>query len=115
MTGFGSGAAERDGVRFEVEIKGVNNRFLDSRVRLPAEFAGLEAERKQRIQARVARGRVDAAIGITSERPEGGRVDVRTTLVAAYLEAARDLKRRHRLKGSLDIAQIMAFPGVVQV
>jgi uncharacterized protein (TIGR00255 family) len=115
MTGFGGGAAEEDGVRFEVEIKGVNNRFLDSRVKLPGEFAALEAELKQKIQARVARGRVDAVVGITAGRAEGVRLEVRRALVEAYLDAARDLKRAHRLKGALGVDQVLGFPGVVQV
>jgi uncharacterized protein (TIGR00255 family) len=115
MTGFGGGAAEHDGLRFEVEIKGVNNRFLDSRVKLPSDFAGLEAELKQAIQARVARGRVDAMVSITAGRPEGVRLEVRRPLVEAYLNAARDLKRRYRLKGSLEVEQVLALPGVVQV
>jgi uncharacterized protein (TIGR00255 family) len=115
MTGFGGGAAERDGVRFEVEIKGVNNRFLDSRVKLPGEFAGLEAELKQKIQTRVARGRVDAVVGITADRPDGVRLEVRRPLVEAYLEAARELKRDHRLRGAIGIDQVLGFPGVVQV
>jgi len=115
MTGFGGGAAEHDGVRFEVEIKGVNNRFLDSRVKLPGEFAGFEAELKQKIQGRVARGRVDAVVGITAGRPEGVRLEVRRPLVVAYLDAARDLKREHRLRGALGVDQVLGFPGVVQV
>ena len=115
MTGFGGGAAERDGVRFEVEIKGVNNRFLDSRVKLPGEFAGLEAELKQKIQARVARGRVDAVVGITAGRPDGVRLEVRRALVEAYLDAARQLKRKHRLGGAIGVDQVLGFPGVVQV
>jgi uncharacterized protein (TIGR00255 family) len=115
MTGFGGGTAEHDGVRIEVEIKGVNNRFLDSRVKLPGEFAGLEAELKQRIQSRVARGRVDAVIGIAAGRPEGLRLEVRRALVEAYLRAARDLRRTHRLKGALGVDQVLGFPGVAQV
>jgi uncharacterized protein (TIGR00255 family) len=115
MTGFGAGTAEEDGVRFEVEIKGVNNRFLDSRVKLPGEFAGLESELKQKIQTRVARGRVDAVVGITAGRAEGVRLEVRRALVEAYLDAARELKRTHRLKGALGVDQVLGFPGVVQV
>ena len=93
MTGFGAGAAERDGVRFEVEIKGVNNRFLDQRVKLPAEFAGLEAELKRRVQERIARGRVDTIVVMTADRAEGVRLEVRQALVEGYLVAARVTRR----------------------
>ena len=115
MTGFGAGSAERDGVRFEVEIKGVNNRFLDQRVKLPADFAGLESDIKRRVQGRIARGRVDTFVVMRSDREEGVRLEVRQALVDGYLAAARDLRRRHRLRGSLGLERILTLPGVVQV
>jgi uncharacterized protein (TIGR00255 family) len=115
MTGFGAGSAERDGLRFEVEIKGVNNRFLDQRVKLPSEFAGLESDIKRRVQGRIARGRVDTFVVMTSDREEGVRLEVRQALVDGYLAAARDLRRRHRLRGALGVERILALPGVVQV
>ena len=71
MTGFGAGAAERDGVRFEVEIKGVNNRFLDQRVKLPAEFAGAGAGHGEAgvLARRAAHGEGDALaqVGLDGE------------------------------------------------
>jgi uncharacterized protein (TIGR00255 family) len=115
MTGFGAGSAERDGLRFEVEIKGVNNRFLDQRVKLPSEFAGLESDIKRRVQGRIARGRVDTFVVMTSDREDGVRLEVRQALVDGYLAAARDLRRRHRLRGALGVERILALPGVVQV
>jgi uncharacterized protein (TIGR00255 family) len=115
MTGFGAGSAERDGLRFEVEIKGVNNRFLDQRVKLPSEYAGLENEIKQRVQSRIARGRVDTVVVMTSEREESVRLEVRQALVEGYLAAARDLRRRHKIRGALGVERILALPGVVQV
>ena len=115
MTGFGAGSAERDGVRFEVEIKGVNNRFLDQRVKLPADFAGFESDIKRRVQGRIARGRVDTFVVMKSDREEGVRLEVRQALVDGYLAAARDLRRRHRLRGALGVERILALPGVVQV
>jgi uncharacterized protein (TIGR00255 family) len=115
MTGFGAGSAERDGLRFEVEIKGVNNRFLDQRVKLPSEYAGLENDIKQRVQARIARGRVDTVVVMTSQREESIRLEVRQALVEGYLAAARDLRRRHRIRGALGVERVLALPGVVQV
>jgi uncharacterized protein (TIGR00255 family) len=115
MTGFGAGAAERGGVRFEVEIKGVNNRFLDQRVKLPAEHAGLEGEIKQRVQGRVARGRVDTVVVMTTEREESVRLEVSQALVEGYLAAARELRRRHKLRGALGIERLLGLPGVVQL
>src|SRR5438093_886161 len=76
MAGFGAGSDGRDGLRFEVEIKGVNNRFLDQRVKLPSEFAGLESDIKRRVQGRIARGRVDTFVVMSSDREEGVRLEI---------------------------------------
>jgi len=115
MTGYGGGAAERGGLRAEVEIRGVNNRYLDVRLKLPQDVAGLEADLRRRVQGRMARGRVDAVVQIVPETPEAPRLEVRSALVEEYLGAARALKRRHRLRGSLGVDQLLALPGVVQV
>jgi len=115
MTGFGSGSAESGGLRVEVEIKGVNNRYLDVRLRLPAELSGLEADLRRRVQASVVRGRVDAAIVVSSDRGGSVQLDVRQPLIEQYLKAASAVKRRHRLRGTLTIDQVLSLPGVVQV
>ncbi len=115
MTGFGSGSAESGGLRVEVEIKGVNNRYLDVRLRLPAELSGLEADLRRRVQASVVRGRVDAAIVVSSDRVGSVQLDVRQPLIEQYLKAASAVKRRHRLRGTLSVDQVFSLPGVVQV
>jgi uncharacterized protein (TIGR00255 family) len=115
MTGFGGGAADRGGLRAEVEIKGFNNRYLEVRLRLPPEVAVLEDELRRRVQGVAARGRVDASVQIVPAVPEAPRLEVRSSLVVEYLGAARALKRRHRLRGSLGVDQLLALPGVVQV
>lgn len=115
MTGYGTGTADAGGFRVDVEIRGGNNRFLDARVKLPAEVAALEAEFRQGLQAKVARGRVDATVTLAAGRAEKVRLEIRPGLVRAYLDAAGDLRRRHRMKGSLTVDQVLALPGVAQV
>lgn len=115
MTAFGAGLAEREGVRIAVEIKGFNNRVLDVRLRLPVEAAACEAEVRRRIQSRLARGRVEVAATLTPPPGATGRLEIRDTVAAQYVEAARRLARRHKMAGSLPIAAILALPGVVQV
>ena len=115
MTGFGRGAAEEDGLRVEVEVRGVNHRFLDVRLRLPAELARHEADLRARVQRSVARGRVDVAVTLIARRPPVFRTEVRGEMIAEYLRAARDLKKRFRLRGALALDQVMALPGAVLV
>ncbi|MEK7798336.1 MAG: YicC/YloC family endoribonuclease [Acidobacteriota bacterium] len=115
MTGFGQGTAEKDGVHVEVELKGVNHRFLDVKMRLPAEAGLLEPALRSAVQERVSRGRIDIVVAIVSTRAPGYRVEVNRDLVAGYLEAASGLKKEFRLKGSVGLEALLALPGAVMV
>jgi len=115
MTGFGQGAAERDGVRVEVELKGVNHRFLDVKMKLPVEAGPLEPALRTAIQERVSRGRIDVSVAITSTRPPVLKVSVNRELVAGYLQAAAGLKKEFRLKGSVALDALLTLPGAVAV
>ena len=85
------------------------------RLRLPAELTSLEPGLRHRVQECAARGRVDVAVQVRSDRADTVAVQIRTPLVKEYLDAARGLKRQHRLRGGLTIDQVMSLPGVVQM
>ena len=60
MTGFGRAAVERQGWRLAIELRSVNSRYLDIQVRCPADLQSFEAAIRERIQARVGRGKISA-------------------------------------------------------
>jgi uncharacterized protein (TIGR00255 family) len=115
MTGFGQGAAEKDGLRAEVELKGVNHRFLDVKLRLPPEAAGIEAALRARVQETVQRGRIDIAVTLTAARAPEYRVEINRPLVDGYLKAVAALRKEFRLRGSVDLATVVALPGAVSI
>ena len=115
MTGFGQGAAERDGVRVQVELKGVNHRFLDVKMRLPAEVGLLEPALRAAIQERVSRARIDVAVVILSSRPATSQVVIDRALVAEYLTAVDALKKEFRLKGRVGLETVLTWPGAVVI
>ena len=70
MTGFGRGATTGENFSVAVDLKTVNNRFLDVHLRLGAELSSMEAAVKRRIGSRLSRGRVD--VNISFERTGEG-------------------------------------------
>ena len=82
MTGFGRASFRVDGTAFDVEVRSVNHRYLDARVRLPRLLAGLESEVRERIERHSARGKVDMNV----VAPEASSPAQR---LAVDLEAAR--------------------------
>jgi len=115
MTGFGQGTAERDGVVVRVELKGVNHRFLDIKMRLPGEVGLLEQRLRALIQARVTRARIDIVTAIVSSLPAPARVGVNENLVAEYLRVAASLKKEFALRGSVGLETVLGLPGVVSI
>ena len=113
MTGFGQGAVERDGVRVQLELKGVNHRFLDVKMRLPGEVGLLEPALRTVIQERVSRARIDIAVVIVSSRPASSRVVINRDLVSEYLRAVDTLKTEFSLTGAVGVESILSLPGVV--
>ena len=112
MTGFGSGEAEADGAQVRVEVRSVNSRFLDVQVRCPARLRGFEAAVKERLQGRVARGKV--TVGIELEEAEAGRglPGLNEEVAQAYLSQLRRLQEVLGLEGTPDLALLAGLPGL---
>jgi uncharacterized protein (TIGR00255 family) len=115
MTGFGRGEAGNSLVRMEVEMRGVNHRFLEVRFRMPQEMSDLEAELRQQVSQVARRGRID----IWVERVKGVEPEATVTfnrsVVAGYLEAAGKIGTEFSLPGRLDLQAVLALPGAVRV
>ena len=114
MTGYGTGAAQKDGVRAEVEIRSSNGRFSEVRLRVPTELASHEAELRRKVSERVRRGKSDVTISVETEERPPARVRVNRVLAAAYLEAADQLRREFCLMGTVSLPELMAVPGLVE-
>ena len=112
MTGFGRGAAGGEKFGVAVELKTVNNRFLDVHLRLGAEMASLEALVRRRIQEQLARGRVDVSIAL--DRADDVSYEVNRPLVAGFIAAMRQLQQEFALPGEPDLNVLARLPGAMQ-
>jgi uncharacterized protein (TIGR00255 family) len=113
MTGFGQGSAQGDAFKVRVDIRTVNNRFLDVHVRLPQEFASLELTIKKQAQAALHRGRVDITIAV--EQMKEAAFQINRPMVAGYLAALGEMKREFGLEGEPSLELIAKLPGALQV
>lgn len=111
MTGFGRGSATGGTYSITVELRSVNNRFLDLNLRLPAELQLLESNVKQLLTGRVARGRVD--VNLQYDRSSEAQFELNRPLIAGYLSAMRAMKDEYSLAGEPDINVIARLPNVV--
>jgi len=115
MTGYGRGTFELAGTGFDVEVRTVNHRFLDLRVRLPRALAGLEPAVRDSVGGRFARGQVEISVQAPPGAAAGARVEVDLEAAGRYLEAARELERRFGVAADLEADDLLALPGVSRV
>ena len=112
MTGFGRSSFQLVGVAFDVEVRSVNHRYLDARVRLPRLLAALEGEVRARIQGRFARGKVDLSVTVPGGAAPTPRLEIDLEAAREYLRVARELSDGERVAGTLDVGTLLALPGV---
>ena len=112
MTGFGRGAFANEGLSVAVELKTVNNRFLDVNVRLPNDLQSLEAVIKRFISNRLSRGRVD--VNLSFERTSEIVYELNRPLINGYLNALRQMQQEFNLAGEPDLNVVAKLPGVLQ-
>jgi len=111
MTGFGRATAAGDDFSITVELKTVNNRFLDVNLRLSSEIQSLETAIKRNIGNRLSRGRVD--VNLQYERSNEVSYEINRPMITGYLEAMRSMKDEFDLAGEPDLNVIARLPNVV--
>jgi uncharacterized protein (TIGR00255 family) len=112
MTGYGRGNVSSETFSATVELKTVNNRFLDINLRLPNELQSMEAELKKIITHRLSRGRVD--VNLQTERTEEIVYELNRPLIAGYLAAMKQMQEEFSLSGEPDLNVIARLPNVLQ-
>lgn len=111
MTGFGRAAIADERHSITVELKTVNNRFLDINMRLPAELQLLEPVVKKLISGRLARGRVE--VNLQYDRSDAVELEINRPLIAGFLAAMQEMQTEFSLNGEPDINVIARLPNVV--
>jgi uncharacterized protein (TIGR00255 family) len=112
MTGFGRGSAAGENFNVSVDLKTVNNRFLDVHLRAGAELSSLETNIRRRISEQLSRGRVDATIVI--DRTSEVAYEMNRPLIAGFIEAMRSVQQEFALMGEPDINVLARLPGALQ-
>ena len=112
MTGYGRASVAGDNFSVSVDLKTVNNRFLDIHLRIGGELSALEPSIKKRISSRLSRGRVDAAV--TFERTSQIAYELNRPLIAGYVAALREMQEEFQIAGEVDINVVARLPGALQ-
>ncbi len=111
MTGYAAASCRTDTMAATVRVKSVNHRFLDLRLKLPAELEAMEPKLRRLMRQHLRRGHLDVTVGL--ERDGGLDVHMNRALVGSYLEAYNRLCSEFGLSVEPDLSSVLKMPGVV--
>ena len=115
MTGYGRAVETVNSREFTVELRSVNNRYLDCTVKLPRSVSFAEEAVKQAVKASISRGKVDVYITIRSENGADAQVTLNTAMVEGYLAAMEQMAEKHPVKNDISVSLLSRMPEVFSV
>ena len=115
MTGFGSAKGVVEGIEITVELKSVNNRYLDTSVRLPRNFLFAEEAIKAAVQSHISRGKVDVFVTVNSSGADDVAVCINEPLLKGYVEALNRISEEYSVPADLNALALSRFPDVLSV
>ena len=115
MTGYGRAVETVNGREFTVEIRSVNNRYLDCTVKLPRSFSFAEEAVKAAVKAAVSRGKVDVYISVRSETEADVQVTLNKPVLEGYLAAMRQMVADYGVHDDISVSTLSRMSDIFVV
>ncbi len=110
MTGYGKAASNNEWFTVSVEIKSVNNRFLDVSVRLPKELSSEEIVIREYLKGQITRGKIFIYVDLEKTQPEGKELFIDWQAAEQKVQMLNTLKERFQLDDSVKLNHLLMFP-----
>lgn len=115
MTGYGCAKGTSEKLDITVELRSVNNRFLDCSIRIPRVYTSVEDKLKSLVQKQISRGKVDVYVTIDSSGADDVTIAVNEAVADAYSEALETLASRYGIETEMTASVLSKFPDVLRV
>jgi uncharacterized protein (TIGR00255 family) len=115
MTGYGRAVETVNGREFTVEVRSVNNRYLDCTVKMPRSVSFAEEAVKQAVKASVSRGKVDVFISIRSEGAADTTITLNKEVLGGYLKAMHQMVEEFGVRDDISVSVVSRLPEVFTV
>lgn len=115
MTGYGRATAENTLCSITIEMKSINNRYLDIYVRMPRQIMRLEEKVKELIKQEIQRGKLDVFVTLILKDGVDKKLTLNRRLAEEYITIAREVENRFSLSGGIRTMDLLKFPDVIAV
>ena len=115
MTGYGKGEYREEGLELTVEVKSVNNRYLDVSVKCPRVFTPCEELVRSLVRESISRGHIDLFVSFSDKREKNKTLSVDLNAARSYVDAAQELKAAFPgVKDDLSLSLLLRMPDILR-
>ncbi len=115
MTGYGKSNLSINERSYQIEIKGVNHRYLDISVKIPKQLSYLEEIVKKEIISKIKRGKIDVTITFENNSKEGKNIKINTEIAKMYINELKKLAQEENISSNIEVTEISKFPDVLSI
>ena len=115
MTGYGKSNLSINSREYQVEIKTVNHKYIDTNIRMPRTISYLEEDIRKLITSKLKRGKVDISITFENYSKDGNDIRINTELAKVYISNLRKLAKDENLSSNIDVTEITKMPDVLTI
>ena len=115
MTGYGKSNLSIDSREYQVEIKTVNHKYIDTNIRMPRTISYLEEDIRKLVTSKLKRGKVDISITFENYSKDGNDIRINTELAKIYIENLKKLAEEEKLSSNIDVTEITKLPDVLTI
>ena len=115
MTGYGKSNLSINSREYQVEIKTVNHKYIDTNIRMPRTISYLEEDIRKLVTSKLKRGKVDIYITFENYSKDGNDIRINTELAKIYIENLKKLAEEENLSSNIDVTEITKLPDVLTI
>lgn len=115
MTGYGGAKGVSGGISVQIELRSVNNRFLDCSIRIPRIYTAVEDSLKATVQKHISRGKVDVYVTLDTQDADDVEVKINRKLADSYVSAINELSEVYNIKNDLTALSLSRFQDILSI
>ena len=115
MTGYGKSSQSINSREYQVEIKTVNHKYIDTNIRMPRIISYLEEDIRKLVSSKIKRGKVDIGITFENYSKDGNDVRINTELAKMYIQNLKSLAEEENISANIEVTEITRLPDVLTI
>lgn len=115
MTGYGLASCQFDDYRITAELKTVNNRYLDTNVRVYKQYSFVEELVREIVPKKISRGKLDVAILFDNIKKDDRVVTLNEEVARGYFDALKNMSEIFGIENDITASKLSVFPDVFTV